>query len=97
MIDFDDASLAEACGAKVIFQDEEPAIVDETVPVVRDWTDLDTLRPPDPWNDGLLPVLLEATGGHGIFLSSRCVLGRNTKPENLMARIEASGRFRGGL
>ena len=61
VIDFDDASLAEACGAKVIYRQEEPAIVDESEPVVRDWTDLDKLALPDPWQDGRLPVWLEAT------------------------------------
>ena len=61
VIDFDDASLAEACGAKVIHRETEPAIVDESEPVVRKWTDLDKLRLPDPWRDGRLPVWLEAT------------------------------------
>jgi MtaA/CmuA family methyltransferase len=61
VIDFDDASLAEACGARVIFRTEEPAIVDETEPVVQTWSDLDKLRLPDPWHDGRLPVWLEAT------------------------------------
>jgi MtaA/CmuA family methyltransferase len=61
VIDFDDASLAEACGARVIFRAEEPAIVDETEPVVQSWSDLDKLKLPDPWRDGRLPVWLEAT------------------------------------
>jgi MtaA/CmuA family methyltransferase len=61
VIDFDDASLAEACGAKVIYRDEDPAIVDEAEPAVKDWRDLDQLRLPDPWRDGRLPVWLEAT------------------------------------
>lgn len=61
VIDFDDASLAEACGAKVIYRDEEPAIVDESEPVVNEWRDLDKLKLPDPWRDGRLPVWLEAT------------------------------------
>ena len=60
VIDFDDASLAEACGAKVIFRDDDPAIVDESVPVVKDLRDLHKLRLPDPWKDGRLPIWLEA-------------------------------------
>jgi MtaA/CmuA family methyltransferase len=61
VIDFDDASLAEACGAKVIFREEDPAIVDESDLVVKDWSDLDKLKLPDPWRDGRLPVWLDAT------------------------------------
>ena len=61
VIDFDDASLAEACGAKVIYREAEPAIVDESEPVIGKWADLDKLRLPDPWRDGRLPVWLEAT------------------------------------
>jgi len=61
VIDFDDASLAEACGARVIYRDEEPAIVDEAEPVVKDWSDIDTLTLPDPWRDARLPVWLDAT------------------------------------
>jgi len=61
VIDFDDASLAEACGARVIFRDEEPAIVDDSAPVVKTWGDLDRLKLPDPMRDGRLPVWLEAT------------------------------------
>lgn len=61
VIDFDDATLAEACGARVIYREEEPAIVDEAEPVVRQWSDIDTLRLPDPWCDGRLPIWLEAT------------------------------------
>jgi MtaA/CmuA family methyltransferase len=61
VIDFDDASLAEACGAKVIYRDEEPAIVDESDVVVKDFRDVDSLKLPDPWRDGRLPIWLEAT------------------------------------
>lgn len=61
VIDFDDASLAEACGARVIFRDDEPAIVDDSDPLVNTWSDLDRLTLPDPWRDGRLPVWLDAT------------------------------------
>jgi MtaA/CmuA family methyltransferase len=61
VIDFDDSSLAEACGAKVIYRDDEPAVVDNSAPVVADWRDLDSLKLPDPWKDGRLPVWLETT------------------------------------
>ena len=61
VIDFDDATLAEACGARVIFREEDPAIVDESDLLVKDWSDLDKLKLPDPWRDGRLPVWLETT------------------------------------
>ncbi|MGE5360639.1 MAG: uroporphyrinogen decarboxylase family protein [Bacteroidales bacterium] len=61
VIDFDDASLAEACGAKVIYRAEEPAVVDESQPVVKDLDAVEELALPDPWRDGRLPIWLEAT------------------------------------
>jgi MtaA/CmuA family methyltransferase len=61
VIDFDDATLAEACGAKVIFRDDEPAIVDESDLVLKDLADVGRLKLPDPSKDGRLPVWLEAT------------------------------------
>jgi len=61
VIDFDDASLAEACGAKVIYRDDEPAIVDESKPLLKDLRDIDELELPDPYKDGRLPEWLEAT------------------------------------
>ena len=41
-------------------RDDDPAIVDESVPVVKDLRDLHKLRLPDPWKDGRLPIWLEA-------------------------------------
>jgi uroporphyrinogen decarboxylase len=61
VIDFDDASLAEACGARVIYRDDDPAVVDESDPVVKHWSDVDSLKLPDPWRDGRLSVWLETT------------------------------------
>ena len=61
VIDFDDATLAEACGAKVIYRDNEPAIVDESDLALKDLRDVDRLKLPDPWSSGRLPVWLEAT------------------------------------
>jgi MtaA/CmuA family methyltransferase len=61
VIDFDDASLAEACGAKVVFREDDPAIVDESALAVHDLRDVGKLKLPDPWRDGRLPVWLEAT------------------------------------
>jgi MtaA/CmuA family methyltransferase len=61
VIDFDDATLAEACGAKVIMRDEDPAIVDESDVLLKNLADVDKLRLPDPARDGRLPIWLEAT------------------------------------
>jgi uroporphyrinogen decarboxylase len=60
-IDFDDATLAEACGAKVIYRDSDPAIVDESDLALKDLRDVDSLKLPDPWSTARLPVWLEAT------------------------------------
>jgi len=96
VIDFDDASLAEACGAKVVFREDDPAIVDEADVVVKDLRDVGELRLPDPWRDGRLPVWLEATrllkarlGGRALVMgradqgpfSLACLL---RGPQNLM-------------
>jgi MtaA/CmuA family methyltransferase len=81
VIDFDDATLAEACGAKVIFREDDPAIVDEADLVVKDLRDVEQLRLPDPWKDGRLPIWLEATRllkdriGDHVFIMGRADQG----------------------
>jgi MtaA/CmuA family methyltransferase len=61
VIDFDVVTLAEACGAKVIFRENDPAVLDESNLAVKDWSAVDSLRVPDPWNDGRLPIWLDTT------------------------------------
>lgn len=61
VIDFDDATMAEALGARVHYRDNDPAVVDEAQPVLKDLRDVDNLKLPDPWRDGRLPVWLETT------------------------------------
>jgi len=61
IIDFDDASIAEALGAKVIFRDDEPAVVNEDEPVLKDLRDIYELDDPDPLKAGRLNEWLEAT------------------------------------
>ncbi len=61
VIDFDDATMAEAMGARVVYRDDEPAIVDDEHPVLKDLRDLDKLRLPDPWSTARLPLWLETT------------------------------------
>jgi uroporphyrinogen decarboxylase len=81
IIDFDDATLAEACGAKVIFRDDEPAVVDEHEPLLKSLRDVATLKIPDPWKDGRLPVWLEASHalvertGNRVFVMGRADQG----------------------
>lgn len=61
VIDFDDASIAEAVGAKVIFRDDEPAVVKEDEPVLKNLRDVYDLEVPDPLRAGRLGEWLEAT------------------------------------
>jgi len=81
VIDFDDASLAEACGARVILRDDEPAIVDESKPVLLDLRDIYDLEVPDPLKAGRLPEWLEATRtlseaiGDHVFIMGRADQG----------------------
>jgi len=55
VIDFDVVTLAEACGAKVVFRENDPAVLDESDLLVKDWGTVASLRVPDPWNDGGCP------------------------------------------
>ncbi|MDR0814700.1 MAG: uroporphyrinogen decarboxylase family protein [Bacteroidales bacterium] len=81
IIDFDDASIAEACGAKVIFRDNDPAIVDESVPVLKDLRDVYELEIPDPLKSYRLCEWLEATNrlveaiGDHVFVMGRADQG----------------------
>lgn len=61
VVDVDDASLAEACGAKVLFREDDVAVVDDSEPVLKHIRDVQDLRVPDPFKDGRLPEWLEAT------------------------------------
>jgi uroporphyrinogen decarboxylase len=82
VIDIDDASLAEACGASVIYSNpDEPALVDEHNPLVTDLRQFKDMRLPDPLKDGRLPAWLEATErlissiGDRIFIMGRADQG----------------------
>ena len=61
VIDFDDASIAEALGAKVIFRDDDPAVVNEEEPVLKNLRDIYDMDAPDPLKCGRLCEWLEAT------------------------------------
>lgn len=81
VIDFDDATIAEAVGAKVIFRDDEPAIVDEEQPVLKDLRDVYDMPIPDPAKSGRLNEWLEATRtlvdaiGDHVFIMGRADQG----------------------
>lgn len=82
VIDIDDASLAEACGARVIFDNpHEPALVDENDPFVTDLRQFQDMQLPAPLKDGRLPVWLEATTelvdmiGDHVFIMGRADQG----------------------
>lgn len=81
VIDFDDATIAEAVGAKVIYRDDEPAIVDETQPVLKDLRDVYDLPIPDPASSGRMNEWLEATRtlkeviGDHVFIMGRADQG----------------------
>ena len=81
VIDFDDASIAEAVGAKVIYREDEPAIVDEEQPVLKDLRDVYDMPIPDPASSGRLNEWLEATRtlsdaiGDHVFIMGRADQG----------------------
>lgn len=95
IIDFDDASLAEACGARVIFRDDEPAVVDESEPLLKDLRDVENLKLPDPYKDGRLPEWLEATRilsdkvGQEVFIMGRADQG----PFSLACLLRGTEQF----
>lgn len=81
VIDFDDASLAEACGAKVLYREDEPAIVDDSEPLLKDIKDVEDLSVPDPntsyrlqhWQE-TTRLLVDEIGDH-IFIMARADQG----------------------
>ena len=81
IIDVDDATLAEACGAKVIFRPDSVAVVDDAHPAVEDLRDVPALKLPDPERDGRLcewmetaQRLMEMIGDH-VFIMGRADQG----------------------
>lgn len=61
VIDFDDATIAEAIGARVIFRDDEPATVDEHRPLWNNLRDVYDTQMPDLLSSGRICHWLEAT------------------------------------
>jgi uroporphyrinogen decarboxylase len=81
VIDFDDASLAEACGAKVIYRDNEPAVVDENEPLLKSVRAVHDLSLPEPASSPRLQHWLETTSilsdsiGDHVFIMGRADQG----------------------
>ena len=81
VIDVDDATLAEACGAKVHYRDDNVAAVDENEPVLDDLRAIHDLKKPDPFNTARLPEWLEVTRrlkaaiGDHVFIMGRADQG----------------------
>lgn len=95
VIDIDDASLAEACGAKVIFRENEVAIVDEHDPVLKDLRQIADMELPDPRSAGRLPEWLAATEelistvGDHVFIMGRADQG----PFDLACLLRGTEQF----
>jgi MtaA/CmuA family methyltransferase len=95
VIDMDDATLAEACGAKVIFREDDVATVDESQPLLKNLKDVDNLELPDPYKSGRLPEWLEATKilsekiGDHVFILGRADQG----PFDLACLLRGTNQF----
>ena len=74
VISFDTAVLAEACGAKALYRDDAPVVIDESEPVLKNLRDVESLEIPDPFSAGRMPYWLDVTrrvieqGGDEIFV-----------------------------
>lgn len=95
IIDVDDATLAEACGAKVLFREDSVAAVDEHHPALEDLSEIDDLQLPDPEKSGRLcdwiettQRLMEMVGDH-VFVMGRADQG----PFDLLALLRGPQEF----
>lgn len=95
VIDFDDASLAEACGAKVIYRDDAVAAVDEHEPLLTDLRQVDDLALPEPEKSPRLCMwmetaqrLMEKVGDH-VFVLGRADQG----PFDLLTLLRGPQEF----
>lgn len=95
VVDVDDATLAEACGAKVIFRDQDVASVDEHQPVLDDLREIDDLKLPDPMKDGRICEWLETVErltdkiGDHVFVMGRADQG----PFSLLCLLRGTQEF----
>ena len=95
VIDFDDATLAEACGARVLQDAGGAYFVDKRNPAITDLRDIDKLKLPDPATSGRLSIwmetaqrLMEMVGDH-VFVMGRADQG----PLDLLALLRGEEDF----
>ena len=95
IIDVDDSTLAEACGAKVIYRDDSVAVVKESEPVLNDLREIDDLKLPDPKKDGRLCEWLETTNRIAEKIGKEAmVMGRADQgPFNLLCLLRGTQEF----
>lgn len=95
VIDVDDATLAEACGAKVIYREKDVAMVDEHQAVLHDLRDIDDLELPDPMKSGRICEWLETVQrlkemiGDHVFIMGRADQG----PFSLLSLLRGTQDF----
>lgn len=95
VMDVDDSTLAEACGAKVIYREGNVAVVKESEPVLKDLRQIDDLRMPNPKTDGRLPEWLETTSRIAEKIGKEAVvMGRADQgPFNLLCILRGTQEF----
>ena len=95
VIDVDDSTLAEACGAKVVYRDDNVAVVKESEPVLTDLRQIDELKFPDPEKDGRLSEWLETTSRIAEKIGREAVvMGRADQgPFNLLCLLRGTQEF----
>ena len=95
IIDVDDATLAEACGAKVLFREHDVAVVDEHHPALNSLEEVDDLKLPDPEKDGRCCEWLETSErlmnlvGDHVFVMGRADAG----PFSLLCLLRGTQDF----
>lgn len=95
IMDVDDSTLAEACGAKVVYRDDSVAVVKESEPLLTDLRQVDDLKIPDPKKDGRLPLWLETTSRIAEKIGGEAmVMGRADQgPFNLLCLLRGTQEF----
>ena len=95
IVDVDDATLAEACGAKVTYREGDVAVVDESRPVLKDLREVDDLKLPDPLKDGRISEWLETTERLAAKIGKEaCIIGRADQgPFSLLCLLRGPQQF----
>ena len=95
IMDIDDSSLAEACGASVIFREDNVAVVKESSPCLDSLEEIDDLKMPDPLKDGRLPEWLETTSRIAEKIGKEAmVMGRADQgPFDLLCLLRGTENF----